>query len=139
MDGKLRGCVGELEPRQPLYEAVINNTLSAAFDDNRFMPLSRNELESINIEISVLGPIVQYKTSKKAVDILAQITTHKHGVVLENGFNKATFLPQVWDEVPDKVRFLALLSQKAGLSAEAWKSKNTILSYYIVEHFRENR
>lgn len=139
IEGKLRGCVGELEARYPLYQAVINNTLSAAFDDNRFVPLNEAELPSVNIEISILSESKKYKQSDTPDGILGQIKIGKHGVLLEHGLNKATYLPQVWDDLPDKITFLESLSQKARLAPDAWKNKSAILSYYTVEHFSEDR
>jgi len=138
-DGKLRGCVGELEARRPLYQSVIDNTLSAAFDDNRFLPLNETELPIVNIEISMLGKSTRYRRSDTSEGLLDQIIPNNHGVILESGSGKATFLPQVWGEVPDKITFLESLSRKAGLPPDAWKDKNTTLSYYTVEHFSENR
>jgi AmmeMemoRadiSam system protein A len=139
IDDKLRGCVGELVARRPLYQSIINNTLSAALDDNRFLPLNEAELPSVSIEISILSKNTKYNRSDSIKNLLDQIIPNEHGVILESGSGKATYLPQVWDDLPNKITFLESLSQKAGLPPNAWKDKDAILSYYSVEHFDESR
>ena len=134
--GELRGCVGNLVAKKPLYQDVINNALMSAFFDNRFPQLKERELKDIKIEISILSRPIPYK-HENTVSLLEQVKPKKHGVIIQNGFNQATYLPQVWDDLSDKVEFLESLCIKAGLPKEAWKEESTEIFYYMVEHFSE--
>jgi AmmeMemoRadiSam system protein A len=132
-NNELRGCIGSLEPHQELYKDVIDNAINAGFHDFRFMPLEEDELDSIKIEISVLS------TPKKLDyinedDLLKKINKDM-GLILKKGFNSSTFLPQVWEEIPEKKEFLENLSVKAGLLKDSWKKAN--LWYYNVEKVKE--
>lgn len=111
-NGILRGCIGNIEPVGPLYKSVISNAVSAGFYDPRFVPVEKNELNDLEIEISVLD--LPQKTD------LSEIK-EGDGVILERGGNRAVFLPQVWEELPKKEDFLRHLALKAGLSEEEWK------------------
>ena len=134
--GELRSCIGNLIAKKPLHQDVINNALLASFSDNRFPQLRERELKDIKIEISILSEPVPYKYDD--IDsLLEQIKPKEHGVIIQNGFNQATYLPQVWDDLKDKVEFLESLCVKAGLPTEAWKEKTTEIFYYTVEHFSE--
>lgn len=134
--GQLRGCVGNLIAKKPLHQDVINNALLSAFFDNRFPQLKKDELKDIKIEISILSKPAPYSYDNIS-SLLEQIKSKKHGVIIQNGFNQATYLPQVWDDLPDKIQFLESLSLKAGLPKEAWKEKTTEFFYYTVEKFSE--
>jgi hypothetical protein len=123
MDGKLRGCIGGLEARQSLAEAVARLAVESAFEDSRFQPLEAGELEKVKIEISVLSPLV--KADAK------DIVPGKHGVVVQSGWRSGTYLPQVWEHFGTKEEFLSsLCSEKAGIPADAWKKKGTELYTY---------
>jgi len=132
----LRGCIGSIKARNKMYEDVINNALLAAFGDNRFEQLSSSELNEIKIEISVLSEPKPY-LSKDYQELLDQIKVDEHGIIIQDGFNQATFLPQVWQDLPDKKEFLSALCQKAGLEKNSWREENTELFYYTVEKFSE--
>lgn len=134
--GRLRGCIGHIIPQEPLYQSVINNARSASFRDFRFHPLGREELKDIHIEISVLTVPVDLEFNSPE-DLLNKLIPHKDGVVLKIGPYQATYLPQVWEQLPDKKMFLDSLSQKAGLNADAWRGKNTKIQIYHVEAFEE--
>jgi len=108
----LRGCVGSLEAFQELWKDVIENAVNAGFRDFRFNPLSEDEFSKIKIEVSVLSP---------AKKITADKITKDMGIILKKGIRTSTFLPQVWEEIPDKTEFLEHLSMKAGLPKDAWK------------------
>lgn len=127
-NGELRGCIGYIYPIKSVYESVKENTLNAAFHDPRFSPLKKEELKDIKIEISILSPpeLLKYSSAK---DLLKKLTK-KEGVVLEKDGRKSTFLPQVWEEIPDKEEFLAHLSLKAGLAPDAWKEAK-IYTYFV--------
>ncbi len=136
-DGRLRGCIGSVEARRPLGRDVVENALAAAFEDRRFRPLDRRELADTDIEVSVLSPLSPLRFADEA-HALAQLRPGTDGVVLELGELRATFLPQVWDKVPDPGAFLAHLKAKAGLPAAYW-SDEVRLSRYTVTEFHEER
>jgi len=120
---QLRGCIGDIFPRQPLYKSVISNAVNAAVNDPRFYPVSKDELKDITIEISALTPpkpIGSYKDIRIGID----------GVVLEKGGYRAVFLPQVAPEQKwDRDEMLTHLSLKAGLPADAWKQGASFLVF----------
>ena|SRR3989344_4966924 len=132
-NGDLRGCIGSLEAVQPLYADVMANALNAAFRDPRFFPLSKDELKDVKIEVSVLSEakMLKYKDEE---DLLGKLN-HKIGIILKKGYATATFLPQVWEQLPDKIDFLEHLSLKAGLNKDAWKSAE--IWYYNVKVEKE--
>lgn len=132
----LRGCIGNIEPVYPLYEAVIRNAHEAAFDDPRFNSLTKEEFRDIEIEISVLTVPQQLEYSTFE-DLLKKIRPGKDGIILGKGFFKATYLPQVWDDLPQKEQFLSSLAMKAGLDPDIWKNEKVDISVYEVEKFTE--
>lgn len=132
---ELRGCVGNLKARKSLYEDIINNTLLAGFGDARFLPLKEAEIVDIKIEISILSEPQVYDCSKE--ELLKNIKANVHGIIVQQGFNQATYLPQVWRDLPQKELFLQSLCQKAGLEKDSWKDEKTELFYYTVEKFSE--
>lgn len=132
--GALRGCIGHLQPRLPLWEAVRENTNSAARNDPRFAPLSAGELAEVHIEISVLTPL-RPRTLESPADLLAQLEPGRDGVLLEVEGQRATFLPQVWEHLPAKVDFLNHLARKAGLPEAAWRDASARVSTYHVTAF----
>ncbi len=134
-DGKLRGCIGSLEARRPLREDVRANARAAAFNDQRFPPLTRDEFPSIHVEISLLTK-PQPMTFTSEEDALAQLRPHIDGVVLEIGNHRSTFLPQVWEQLPEPRQFLAQLKMKAGLPPSFW-SAELRLSRYQVQKWKE--
>ncbi len=129
--GQLRGCIGTLEPRDPLYLAVARLAVSAAVEDNRFMPLTLDELPRTHIEISVLSPMRRVKSAD-------EIREKEHGVVVRRGGRSGLFLPQVWEHFSSKADFLdELCRQKAHLEASAWKDPATELQVFTVFAFEE--
>ncbi len=136
VNGVLRGCIGNILPQGPLYRAVADNAQNAALRDPRFRPVRSNETGQIRIEVSVLTvPEPLRFTSPE--DLLSKLKSYEDGVVLQIGARGATFLPQVWAQIPDKVDFLNQLSQKAGCPAAAWRGADTSVSIYHVESFEE--
>ena len=132
-DGQLRGCIGNIIGRQPLYLTVKDMAVEAAVGDPRFEPLDLSELEDIEIEISVLTPPEKISSSEA-------IKLSIHGVVLQQGPYSAVFLPQVASETGwNKEEFLSHLAQKAGLSADAWKDKNTQFQVFEAIVFSEQQ
>jgi len=136
-NGQLRGCIGHLEAVQPLYLDVRDNAINAAFEDPRFRPVSEDELEKIEIEISVLSKPENIK-AEKPQEYLENIRPGADGIILEYKGRGATYLPQVWEQIPDKEAFLESLCNKAGLPGNAWKEKDVKLSRYRVEAFKES-
>lgn len=131
--GELRGCIGCLEPHQELYKDVMDNSINAAFRDPRFPSLKEEELEKIKIEVSVLS--IPKKLIFKDIEDLLKKIDNNMGIILKSGLYEATFLPQVWEDIPDKIEFLQHLSLKAGLSRDGWK--NASFEYYSVEKVEE--
>ncbi len=136
LHGQLRGCIGSLSAYRPLGQDVYHNAIAAAFDDPRFPPLAAAEAVLIRIEISVLtAPRPLAYTSPD--DLLRKLRPGIDGVVLERGWNRATFLPQVWEQLPDPEEFLTHLCRKGGLPANAWRWPDLQVSIYQVEKFYE--
>lgn len=134
--GDLRGCIGALEPCQSLAEDVREHAVAAALEDYRFPPVQENELEKIQIEVSRLTiPIpLDYTDS---LDLLAKLRPGVDGVILRDGIRRATFLPQVWEKIPDPAAFLANLCYKMGAAADTWKRRHLEVLVYQVEEFHE--
>ena len=135
--GQLRGCIGNIFPDMPLAQAVIHNARSAALEDSRFSPVTADELSAIEIEVSVLSVPQPLKFST-ADDLLLKLRPHKDGVVLNFGLRRSTFLPQVWDQLPDPNDFLGHLSVKAGMAHDAWREPGVSVMTYQVEAFKES-
>jgi AmmeMemoRadiSam system protein A len=133
--GRLRGCIGTVEPYRTLLADVRGNALAAATRDRRFPPLTAAELEDTVIDVSVLSAATPFPVRDEA-DACARLRPGIDGVVLECGPRRATFLPQVWDRLTDPREFLARLKQKAGLPASYW-GDDVRLSRYTVTEYRE--
>lgn len=137
IDGGLRGCIGHIIPQESLIEGIRINALNAAFRDPRFRPLSKKEWEKVKIEISILTDPKPLSYTD-ADDLLNRLRPGIDGVIIKKGFNQATFLPQVWEQLPDKKEFLTHLCLKAGLDMDAWKRENLEVSTYQVQAFEEH-
>jgi len=135
--GELRGCVGNLVAAKPLFEAVMESVSGAARRDSRFQPVRAEELDIIRIEISILSDPVVLKGESPDV-LLGMLQPGRHGVLLRIGDRTSTFLPKVWDEIPDKEEFLSRLCAKAGFEPVAWRGKDAILSVYEAEVIEDN-
>ncbi len=135
-DGELRGCIGSLESWRPLRQDVQENALAAAFSDPRFEPLKAEELAITRVEVSLLTPAEPVMFSDQA-DALAQLRPEIDGIVLTAGHRRATFLPQVWEQLPDPADFMARLKQKAGLPADYW-GPDLRIERYRVRKWKEN-
>jgi AmmeMemoRadiSam system protein A len=133
-NGALRGCIGMLQAVKPLYQDIIDNALSAAFHDSRFMPLSKEEFKNLDVEISVLSPMK--KLDYKDADDLLEKLDKKFGLLIKKGHHSATFLPQVWEELIKKEDFLSHLCMKAGMSHDEWKKGDIEIFIYEVEKFK---
>ncbi|MCG8668896.1 MAG: AmmeMemoRadiSam system protein A [Pseudomonadales bacterium] len=134
--GQLRGCIGSLQAYRPLAQDVADNAFAAAFRDPRFPPVSAGEAAQLHFHISVLSE-TSPMSFKDEQDLLSQIRPEIDGLVLEDGFNRGTFLPSVWEQLPDKRDFLNQLKRKAGLPPDYWSNKLAI-SRYTVEDIEAN-
>ena len=135
--GQLRGCVGSLEAYQSLAEDVRDHAVAAALKDPRFPPVQEEELNGIQIEVSRLTRPVPLEY-KDAEDLLAKLRPHVDGVILrDSSYHRATFLPQVWEKLPDPAEFLNNLCYKMGLEPELWRRGHFEVLIYQAEEFRE--
>ena len=134
--GVLRGCIGSLEAHRPLLEDVRANACAAAFRDPRFPPLTLAELPEIEVEVSILSPPRPLAVASEA-EAWERLRPHQDGVVLSFGRHRATFLPQVWESLPEPRVFLAHLKQKAGLPPGFWHP-DVRLETYSVEKLKES-
>jgi hypothetical protein len=138
LQGRLRGCIGSLSASDPLAEDVRRNAIDAAFHDPRFAPLTAKELEQVAIEVSVLTEPRPLAFSDPE-ELLRKLRPNVDGVVIRQGHAGATFLPQVWEQLPKKEDFLDHLCLKAGLPRDAWRRAGLTVSTYQVQYFEENR
>lgn len=130
MAGQLRGCIGSLDAWRPLAEDVQANAVAAAFRDPRFAPLSADELGKIRVEVSLLSKPVALQFTDE-IDALRQLRPGVDGVILVAGDRRSTFLPQVWEQLPEPRQFLAHLKQKAGLPADWWADSAQLYRYEV--------
>jgi AmmeMemoRadiSam system protein A len=131
--GRLRGCVGSFEARRPLALDVAQNAYSAAFMDFRFPPVTAKELPELDLHISLLAPLEPLDVVSRE-DLLAKLRPGVDGLLLEDHPHRSTFLPQVWETLPEPETFLGELFVKAGLSRDHW-SKTVKFHRYAVEEF----
>ncbi|QPK64948.1 AmmeMemoRadiSam system protein A [Methylomonas sp. LL1] len=126
--GQLRGCIGMLEAVRPLVRDIAENAFAAAFRDPRFPPLTIAELADLELHISILSPAeaVHFKSEQ---DLIEQLKPGIDGLILREGYRRGTFLPSVWEQLPDASQFLRHLKQKAGLPADYWSDSLEIFRY----------
>ena len=134
--GVLRGCIGTIEPVLSLIMGVEENAVNAAFRDPRFPPLAEEELSGIDIEISVLT-VPKALPFTNGNDLKRKLRPGIHGVILSRKGRSATFLPQVWEQLPEVEIFLEHLCQKAGLGKNCWQDDGTAVRVYEAEYFSE--
>lgn len=134
----LRGCIGNLEAEGSLVESIERNALGAAFHDHRFKPLTPEELEEVRIDISLLSSpvLLNYRDGD---DLIKKLNPQTDGVILRHGRSGATFLPQVWHQLPDPVAFLEHLCRKAGLTETVWRTEHPDIYIYQVQCFEEEK
>lgn len=118
-DGALRGCIGSLEPHRPLWQDAMANAAAAGLRDPRFAPVVADELALLALAISVLTPREPVAAPSRE-ELLAALRPEIDGLVLIEGARRATFLPKVWEQLPEPERFLGHLMIKAGLPARYW-------------------
>ena len=135
MGGELRGCIGSLNAHRPLGQDVRDNAVSAALRDPRFPPLSAAEFTAVRVEVSLLSE-PDFIEFRDEADALAQLVPGRDGVIFFNGCQRATFLPQVWEQLPERRQFMAALKQKARLPVDFW-GPNVMIARYQVRKWHE--
>ena len=133
----LRGCIGHIIPQETLIEGIRVNAINAAFKDPRFPPLSKDEWDRLKVEISILTEPEELEYSD-SFDLLKKLRPGIDGVIIKKGYHSATFLPQVWDQLPDKREFLMHLCSKAGLDGNEWLKGELTVFIYQVQAFEED-
>jgi AmmeMemoRadiSam system protein A len=136
MAGHLRGCIGNLQPVGATWQGICDNALNAALHDPRFSPLRPEEVERIDLHISILSP-PQPLVYASAEELLTKLRPGVDGVILREGRRSATFLPQVWEQLPDAEQFLNHLCRKAGLPEGFWRKGTIEVLVYEVQGFHE--
>ena len=134
-NGQLRGCIGSLQAHRALLMDIKSNAISAALHDPRFMPLIASELDTTSIEISLLSETRSMEFRNEA-DVLFQLRHGTDGVIFEFSRYRSTFLPQVWDQLPDPQQFMVHLKRKAGLPDDFW-NEHIRLARYTVTKYKE--
>lgn len=130
VDGALHGCVGSLEAHRALVVDVASHAWSAAFRDPRFAPLQAEELAGLAVHVSVLAPPEPLEVASEE-ELLARLRPGVDGLILENGPHRGTFLPQVWESLPEPRDFLRELKRKAGLSRDHWSREMHVRRYTV--------
>lgn len=136
IDDNLRGCIGQITPKESIEKTIKQNAISAAFYDPRFPQLTSEEFNSISVEISILS-VPEKLVYDGAQDLLKKIQQNVQGLIIRLGGHSATFLPQVWEEIKTKEEFLMHLCLKAALSPDEWEKGKLEVYTYTVEHFNE--
>lgn len=134
---QLRGCIGAVTPTRVLVDDVICNAYAAAFQDQRFPKVLSHEVKQLHIAISVLSPYTKISFNSED-DLLTQIQTNVDGLLLKSRGLQATFLPSVWEQLPEKENFLQHLKQKAGFSKSYWSDDLDVFRY-TVTYFEEGQ
>jgi AmmeMemoRadiSam system protein A len=133
---ELRGCIGGLQAFDPLYEDVRQHAMQSALRDYRFPPVTPEEVPRLEIEISVLTEPQPLRYDSPD-DLIRRLRPEVDGVILSQGYRRATFLPQVWERVPDPETFLSMLCEKMGAPPDTWRRTMLDVQTYQVEKFTE--
>lgn len=136
ISGQLRGCIGALQAYRPLAKDVQEHAVAAALQDFRFPQVRPAELPTIDIEVSILTPAEPLDYDGPD-DLIRKLKPGEDGLVLSDGYRKATFLPQVWDSLPTAEEFLSHLCMKMGAPSNLWKKEHLDVSIYHVQEFHE--
>ncbi len=128
IDGQLRGCIGTLEAHRPLVLDVAHNAFAAAFNDPRFLPLSQPEYEQLEIHISILNPAEEMTFSSEQ-ELIEQLCPGIDGLIMQEGQLRGTFLPSVWQQLPEPKQFIQHLKHKTGLPTDYWSPDLRIWRY----------
>jgi AmmeMemoRadiSam system protein A len=136
-NGQLRGCIGSLEPRRSLLEDVRQNAVAASTQDTRFSPVQKSELEELTYSISVLD-LPRPLQGVSIEELPSYLEKQRLGVIIELGGRRSTFLPSVWEDLPDPLDFLSRLCMKQGASADCWKRAEAVIRVYGSIYFSED-
>ena len=136
-DGQLRGCIGSIEAHIPLAQDVQRNAVGSAMRDPRFPPVSPDELDGLQIELSILTP-PQALDFSGPDDLLAKLRPGVDGVIIDKNWRRATLLPSVWENIPDPIEFMSILCRKAGLPDREWRRPGMTVYVYQAEKVAEN-
>ena len=128
--GQLRGCIGTIEAHRSLLDDIKHNAKAAAFKDTRFSPLTSDEFDDTEIEVSLLSPMQELVFTNEQ-EALVQLQSGVDGIVFEFGHYRSTFLPQVWEQLPDVDMFMQHLKQKAGLTPDFWADQVKLFQYTV--------
>ena len=134
--GKLRGCIGSLTSTHTVWDGIKRNAVNAAFHDPRFGPLTPKELAQTEIEVSLLTEPRPLE-HRGGQDLTQKLQVNVDGVIIRQGHVSATFLPQVWEQLPRPEAFLSHLCTKAGLPSDAWQNPELEVLIYQVQYFEE--
>ena len=134
--GQLRGCIGSLSSYRAIVDGVRENAINAAFNDYRFGPVTEDELDHLEIEVSILTEprLLEYDGAEQ---LLSLLRPGVDGVIIRRGGASATFLPQVWEQLPEPADFLSHLCRKAGLLPDEWRGGRLEVETYQVQYFTE--
>ncbi len=132
-NGRLRGCIGRLEATRPLIVDAVANTVAAALDDPRFPPVRPEEVNDIEIEIAILSAPEALDVSSRS-ELEATLRPRTDGLIIEDGHHRATFLPKVWEQLPDPRDFIAELLMKGGLPPDHWSPDTRAFRYTVSEY-----
>lgn len=130
--GQLRGCIGTLNAQRPLIEDIVYNAWQAAAHDPRFDPVQENELQDLHISISILSPPQAFSVTSEE-DLIGKLRPGKDGLIIEDGYHRATFLLSVWQQLPEPMDFVGHLKLKAGLPGDHWSSTIKVQRYTSFE------
>ncbi len=133
---ELRGCIGTIEAHIPLAHDVQQNAVSSALRDPRFPPLTADELDGLEIELSILTPPRRLNFDGPD-DLLSKIRPGIDGIIIQKGWHRATLLPSVWEKIPDPIDFLTMLCLKAGLPGDAWRDPGMEVYVYQAQKVTE--
>lgn len=131
LNHQLRGCIGTLEAYQPLAKDVADHAYAAAFQDPRFPSVNERDAEQLEIHISILTAAKPMSFTSED-DLLKQLQPGIDGLILSDGYHKGTFLPSVWEQLPEPVDFLNHLKLKAGLDARYWSDTIEVSRYHAI-------
>ena len=129
--GKLRGCVGTIRAYRSLFDDVWLNARASAFHDTRFPPVERDEFAHLQVEVSLLSSPQPLPPFAREEEALAALHPGVDGIILESGSHRSTFLPQVWEQLPESRDFLAHLKHKAGLPEDFWSPDVRLQRYRV--------
>jgi len=127
--GDLRGCIGNYIPEKPLYLGIIDNAVRASRLDPRFHSITKNDISDLEVQVTVLSPLKKY-IFKNEIDLIKFLSKEKPGVMIKKGFERALFLPQVWEKLPEPQVFLSELCIKGGLNPDDWKKDANFWIFY---------